>query len=237
MTNLVSLELSRADVQLGAPCALPPYLTRLQLRTDPSGVGNWGVHLAGCKQLRELQLDVPWGKVAVHPTLLVQGIAEQLTGLVKLGIGLNTDEDEDDEPEDVLDHVLAAAEGEVAAGPDDISQLPLAIAGGSAEPGLHVVAPPPNMGALSGLQHMNVSGWWLVAISERYWRVLASCSSLRSLSGLHASVPPPAGVTFPHLTQLEVATSTSPGDTLALLGAFPALERLGLTVVPTVSGE
>jgi hypothetical protein len=89
------------------------------------------------------------------------------------------------------------------------------------------------MGALSSLQHMYVCGWWLVATSERRWRALASCSSLMRLSGLHVSVPPPAGLTLPHLTELEVTSSTSPGDTLALLGALPALQTLHLTVVPT----
>jgi hypothetical protein len=100
------------------------------------------------------------------------------------------------------------------------------------------MVPPPNMGALSNLQHISTSRWgdehqwWLVVSSEHTWRALAGCSSLRSLAELHASVPPPAGVTFPHLTRLEVTTSTSPGDTVTLLGAFPALKQLQLTVVP-----
>jgi hypothetical protein len=117
-----------------------------------------------------------------------------------------------------------------------LKQLPLILNGDVLDAALHAIIPPPNLSALSSLQVLDVSGWWLVATSERYWRTLAGCSSLRSLHGLHASVPPPAGVTFPHLTFLEVTTSTSPGDTLALLGAFPALEGVRLTVVPISSG-
>jgi hypothetical protein len=43
-------------------------------------------------------------------------------------------------------------------------------------------------------------------------------------------------VTFPGVTCLEVTTSTSPGDTLALLAAFPALEGLRLNMVPIAIG-
>jgi hypothetical protein len=96
----------------------------------------------------------------------------------------------------------------------------------------YVIVPPPNMGELTSLQQLYLNNWWLVVSSERYWRALAGCSSLRSLKELHASVAPPAGVTFAHLTWLNVTTSTSPGDTVILLGAFPALEVLWLTVAP-----
>jgi hypothetical protein len=113
---------------------------------------------------------------------------------------------------------------------------PLGRAQGIAWPYDYVVVPPPNMGGLPALQHLQMDGWWLVLSSERYWRALAACHHLQTLPELHVSVPPPAGVTFPGVTRLQVTTSTSPGDTLALLGAFPALKELEMRVVPNDAG-
>jgi hypothetical protein len=234
MTNLVSLQLLDADIAEDAhtecPCALPPNLTRLEATL---AYGEWADHLAGCKQLRELQLTVPFCYMMVYPTVLIQGFAEQLTGLVKLSIAVD-----DSNPEGQMEQRFA--EGLCEDSPEDwgvveeeIMQLPLG--GDYYLPAPYVLIPPPKLSALSSLQHLDVGSWWLAAPSERHWRVLGGCSSLRSLSGLHASVPPPAGVTFPGVTRLDVTTSTSPGDTLGLLGAFPALEELGLTLVPTDS--
>jgi hypothetical protein len=199
------------------------------------------VHLAGCKQLRELQLTVPWCEMFVYPTGLIQDFAEQLTGLVKLSIDIDDSNDEEstegklmdrfgedlfrDSPEDWGPIVLA-----------DIKRLPLVLAGEVYNVTSNILIPPPNLSTLTSVQQLHVSGWWLVATSEHQWRVLAGCSSLQSLRGLHASVPPPAGVTFPGVTQLEVTTSTSPGDTVVLLGAFPVLREVALTMVPTDSG-
>jgi hypothetical protein len=234
MTNLISLGLDGADVEVGAPCALPPNLTRLEVSFSPGGVGNWPVHLAGCKQLRELQLGAPWGEVPVHPTLLLRGVAaEQMTRLVKLEVRLTAFWDQEGDQQEVLAAVLAEVEGEEAAEGDDFSQLPLVIAGKVDGQGPYIWTAPPNMGALSGLQHIEVHDWWLVVTSEHHWRALGSCSSLKGLKGLHASVPPPAGLSVPKLQELWGTTSTSPGDTQALLGAFPALQTLHLTVVPS----
>jgi hypothetical protein len=237
MTNLLSLQLMEADIEGGGRSVLPPNLTRLEAVLSSSATGDWAGQLAGCKQLREVQLTVPWCEMDVYPTVLIQGIAKQLTGLVKLGIGMIGDSEDEGEMMDRFAEALFYNSPEDwGVEVIDLLQLPLAVYGDVYQPAPYVIIPPPNMGTLSGLQHMGVSGWWLAVSSERYWRVLAGCSSLRSLSGLHASVPPPAGVTFPHLTRLVVTTSTSPGNTVTLLGAFPALETLHVTVVPTDSG-
>jgi len=140
--------------------------------------------------------------------------------LAPAGDGNGSDQDEaghDDEEEDL----------------HDLPQLPLGEDQGYTEVDGYVAVPPPNMGGLPALQHLEFEEWWLVLSTQRHWRALAACRHLQTLPELHVSVPPPAGVTFPGVTRLEVTTSTSPGDTLALLGAFPALRELELTVAPT----
>jgi hypothetical protein len=137
MTNLVSLRLFGADVAVGAPCALPPNLTKLNVDMEMFGVGNWVVHLGACQRLRELQLTMCWREFPVHPTRLIRGIAQQLTGLVKLRVALDSVEaeqgDEQDVARQVLANVLAEVQGEVAAGEgdeaaeqEDFSKLPIA---------------------------------------------------------------------------------------------------------------
>jgi hypothetical protein len=97
----------------------------------------------------------------------------------------------------------------------------------------HIVVPPSNLRDLSSLQHLRIDeGWWLLANIERHWRALADCVALQSLRNVHTCTPPPAGVTFPGVTRLVVTTGTSPGDTLSVLGAFPALRELELVLVP-----
>jgi hypothetical protein len=100
------------------------------------------------------------------------------------------------------------------------------------EPAACTVIPPPNLKGLSSLVHLKVAAWWLVVSTDRHWRTLAGCTALQSLSGLHTCEPPPAGVTFPGVTRLVVTTGTSPSDTLGVLGAFPALRKLQLVLVP-----
>jgi hypothetical protein len=238
MTNLVSLRLLDAAVTLGRPSALPPNLTRLEAQLNADGGGEWAVHLAGCRRLREVQLTVPRCESDVDPARLIQGIAQKVTGLETLIIDLDDSNDQA-----LLDRFGDAMYGPVGGlgtgeplDENELMHMSAILPSNNREPAVHRITPPPNMGALSGLQHLDVSGWWLGVSLEAHWRALGGCSSLRSMSGLHAEVAPPAGVTFPHLTELDVTTSTSPGDTLALLGAFPALETVELTVMPTGSG-
>jgi hypothetical protein len=242
MTNLVSLKMTDAAVEEYGPCALPPNLTRLEAAWGwyVEGKGDWVEHLAGCSRLQELQLMLPWGDSQVYPTRLIQELAGHLTGLVKVRLDID---DSFNEAADYWYQQDLFHNSPEEWGPIDVAEfmrLPFEASGqygGGVLPMAYVLIPPPNLSALSSLQHLDVGRWWLAAPSEHFWRVLGGCSSLRSLRGLHASVPPPAGVTFPHLTRLFVTTSTSPGDTLALLGAFPALEELTLSVVPTSSGS
>jgi hypothetical protein len=254
MVNLLSLKLDRlsaasrtTDVD-DMPCALPPNLTRLEMRNafcDESAEDGglaWWPHVRQCQHLRELDVVCPEGDSYAHPTLMIQAIAGHLTGLVQLCVRaeyLGSIAEKED-LEGVLDTMVeqAGVNQEQQVGPNRRAWWPappLALArkwdGYVHE--AYVMVPPPNMGGLTSLQHLIIDEWWLVVSSERYWRALAGCSSLRSLKELHASVPPPAGVTFPHLTQLEVTTSTNPGDTVALLGAFPALRELKMRMVPT----
>jgi hypothetical protein len=234
MTHLVGLRLRSMDVSIPLPCALPVSLTRLELEWCWLGSAGWAAHIAQCQQLRELHLEASGVTVNSHPTVVLQGLAEQLTGLVKLRLWQDGVEQVGGQQR--LQEALSQMQD--VAGMDAPDQAewwpmaPLTAALGHSEPEAHVMVPPPNMGGLCNLQHLTLTNWWLVVSSEVHWRALGGCSSLRSLGDLHASVPPPAGVTFPHLTRLEVTVSTSPGDTVTLLGAFPALQELQLTVAP-----
>jgi hypothetical protein len=174
--------------------------------------------------------------------MLLQSIAGQLTALQRLRIERDFAGSmvEVEDSRDILAEVMF--EMQMIADPEEdeeivLNWVPVPPLSGhqlyeEAAAYTYVIVPPPNMGALTSLQQLDLQDWWLVVSSERTWRALAGCSSLRSLKELHASVAPPAGVTFPHLTRLEVTTSTSPGDTVTLLGAFPALHNLQLTVAP-----
>jgi hypothetical protein len=238
MTNLVSLLLNVVSLIAhdGSP-VLPPNPTSLHLewcwgRT----VGDWPEQIVQCQQLKELHLKGTGDDIHSNPSVLIQEFAKHLPGLV--GLQLTRPEgSERGGPRrlaDAIAHMRQRA-GRFWHGTEEewTPVWPLGRAGWRSVPEAYIVVPPPNMGALSSLQHLRLTDWALVASSERYWRALGGCSSLRSLFELHTTVAPPAGVTFPHLTELDVTTSTSPGDTLALLGAFPALRELELTVAPT----
>lgn len=81
------------------------------------------------------------------------------------------------------------------------------------------------------------SSWWLLCSAPHHWAALAGCTALRRLRELHASQPPPAGLSFPHVTRLDLIVGTSPGDTVTVLGAFPALEELRLKLAPAPAAE
>jgi hypothetical protein len=202
------------------------------------GTAGWAAHPAQCEQLQELHLEASGATVNSHPTVLLQEVAQQLTGLVKLRLW--QDGVEQVGGQERLQNALSRMQQ--VAGIDGPNQAewwpvaPLTAAQGHPELEAHIMVPPPNMGALCNLRQLELTEWWLVVSSERTWRVLGGCSSLRKLSALHTSVAPPAGVTFPHLTRLEVTTSTSPGDTVTLLSAFPELEDLCLTIAPGDTG-
>jgi hypothetical protein len=247
MTNLVSLHLEGWELDDSMPPGLPPNLTRLELFTRPGEWAGWDRHVGNCRQLRVLVMPMSRTlDVTSHPSVVLQSLAPHLTALQRLVISqgeLDDEEDVGNEPWDCLEgavhemmHVAGSSQAGLRNGSWWPVDLPLGPAHGYRHPDSAVVLPPPNMGALLNLQHLDFTNWWLVVSSDHYWRALGGCSSLRSLRELHVSWPPPAGVTFPHLTRLEVTTSTSPGDTVTLLGAFPELRTLQLKVAP-VYGE
>jgi hypothetical protein len=245
MPHLLSLELQGMVVNEDLPCALAPNLTHLRMHDcwRNGDDGDWWEHVAGCQHLRTLIVEGELaGLITLHPTMLLQSIAGQLTALQRLRIERDFAGSmvEVEDSRDILAEVMF--EMQMIADPEEdeeivLNWVPVPPLSGhqlyeEAAAYTYVIVPPPNMGALTSLQQLDLQDWWLVVSSERTWRALAGCSSLRSLKELHASVAPPAGVTFPHLTRLEVTTSTSPGDTVTLLGAFPALHNLQLTVAP-----
>jgi hypothetical protein len=242
ISNLVSLQLHSGDLKPPGPSALPPNLTRLVLDACCVGQDSRVQHVAGCRQLQELHVIAHDSHIYTHPTLVMQALAGQQLQLRKLCARLQNpgtawgpgalrlvmeelkkdeagsgDEDEDGE------------EGEEEE--DWWPQLPLGADQGWPDPEGRVAVLPTDMGRLSSLQHLEFEGWWLVLSSDPCWRALGACHQLVSLPELHVSSPPPAGVTFPGVTRLEVTTSTSPGNTLDLLAAFPALKELKLDVV------
>jgi hypothetical protein len=234
MPNLVSLKLSSLEAGGRLPCALPPNLTRLEMESCCDSSGPWDEHIGQCQHLKELELG-HCSEINVHPTLLVQSLAAaELTALTQLKLELFEAVEENAEARlaDALHTMFARAGIQQGEWGDWAPNPPLNRENGFDVVDACVMVPPPNMGNLSTLQHLNIDGWWLVVSHEVHWRALAGCSSLKSLQGLHASVPRPLGVIFRHLTRLEVTTSTSPGDTVTLLGAFPALQQLELTVAP-----
>jgi hypothetical protein len=236
MTNLVSLTLKGFPVGEQLPSVLPPALTRLELQDFPARASNsWRramFHVACCQQLEELVLEGDHSRDPhQHPTLALQAIADDLFGLRQLHIPRSAGCRVEDHSGAMLPVMLSAAGLDAEQVGDDWTPMPPLIGfPGYQDVDAYAVVPPPNMGALTSLQHLTLTNWWLVVGSEATWRALGGCSSLRSLAELHASVPPPAGVTFPHLTSLKVTTSTSPGDTVTLLGAFPALREVELMV-------
>jgi hypothetical protein len=238
LSGLVELTLRNMSIDHGysGPGVLPPNITRLEMYHCWDDGEWWWSHIARCPALRELHLEGAMGDANTHPTLLLQSLAAcGVTDLVDLTVRRRgVDQQSRWHLGEVIPHMLDIEGnlGEEEPLGDWWPMPPLGQAQGYMDPEAYVMVPPPNMGALSKLRHLDLTNWWLVVSSERYWRALAGCTSLRSLSGLHASVAPPAGVTFPGVTRLEVTTSTSPGDTVTLLGAFPALRELQLTVVP-----
>jgi hypothetical protein len=246
MRHLVDLQLRNINLsRASGPCVLPPNLTRLELQLVCwVGAEGWSRHVAACRQLQELYLVTNEDDLHTHPTLVMQALSGQLSQLKKLYV--DGDEVATEWGYEQLEEVMAllapAGDGNGSdqdeAGHDDeeedlhdLPQLPLGEDQGYTEVDGYVAVPPPNMGGLPALQHLEFEEWWLVLSTQRHWRALAACRHLQTLPELHVSVPPPAGVTFPGVTRLEVTTSTSPGDTLALLGAFPALKELELDVV------
>jgi hypothetical protein len=229
MSNLVSLFLGGADLQPAPSCVLPPNLTQLGMWGVELGKAGWAQHVAGCRNLQVLNITTNTADITTHPTLVMQALAGQLPRLRSLCVQ-GEDQGVDwgvEQLEEVIDALRPDNDSDDSDGEEEWWPNPPL----GQEQGYKVAVPPPNMGGLSALQTLRLAGWWLVVSSERYWRHLAGCSSLKSLSDLHAAVPPPAGVTFPGVTRLEVTASTSPGDTLALLAAFPTLQVLDLNVV------
>jgi hypothetical protein len=198
---------------------------------------GWEQHVAGCRHLQELHVATNIVDITTHLTMVLRALAGTLTQLRTLWV---TEEDIEQfwgmqHLEMVIDMLLDALPDADSDDSDGEEQWwprpPLGQAQGFDNPEGYMAVPPPNMGGLPALQQLRMRGWWLVVSSKRHWRHLAACSSLRHLSNLHTTVPPPAGVAFPGVTQLEVTTSTSLGDTLTLLAAFPALKELKLDVV------
>jgi hypothetical protein len=98
----------------------------------------------------------------------------------------------------------------------------------------YLMLPPglPSFSSLKVLQLPNMGSepWGLLCGAPHHWEALAGCTALQRLEGLHASQPPPEGVKFPGVTRLEAAVGRA-GDTLRVLGPFPALRQLKLDVV------
>jgi hypothetical protein len=241
--NLVSLKLYEVYLAAGhTSCVLPPQLTSLHLdHCWLNSNGDWMEQVVQCGQLQKLWLEGDGFDASNHPTLLIEAVAAGLTGLMQLQISRDG---EDAWEDDGFRLQAALRQMRQRAGFPAILQddpWPPAWPLGDAvdwveDPAGFVVVPPPNMGALVNLQHLSLDCWGLLVSTDQYWRALGGCTSLRSLAELHASVPPPFDVTFPHLTRLEVTTSTSPGDTVTLLGAFPALRELELSIAPKGDG-
>jgi hypothetical protein len=238
MPNLVSLRLVKTYLRAGGIVfVLPPNLTSLHLEHCWESKVDWRQHIVQCSRLEELCISGDAYDIHSHPISMLQAFAGQLTGLVQLSI--LREEVEERWGAERLHETLALMHQEAGA-PWNQQQVeewwppvwPLGAEGPLQDPKAYIVVPPPNMGSLVNLQHLNLQGWALLVDADNYWEALAGCSSLRSLSELHVGWPPHAGITFPHVTGLEVTSNTTPRGTLALLGAFPALEELQLTLAP-----
>jgi hypothetical protein len=232
MTHLVSLQLQGLVSAPAGPCVLPPNITRLELQSSYWYGPSWLVQAWQCQQLRELHLDSP----PENPTLVLEALAPHLQHLVKLSVPRSETARLVMQEQHLIKMVSSLLNRAGVVGEEQQQdwqlKVPLGCAQGIAWPDSYVVLPPPNMGGLPALQHLELEGWWLVLSSSGYWRALGACHQLVTLPEMHVSAPPPAGVTFPGVTRLEVTTRTSPGDTLTLLAAFPGLKELEMKVVP-----
>jgi hypothetical protein len=84
----------------------------------------------------------------------------------------------------------------------------------------------PQVTHLTSLTELRVSGWRMRLATEDHWQHLGALRELRQLAGIAAEVPPPVGVTWPHLTQLWGRPLWAGADWRPLLLACPALRWL-----------
>jgi hypothetical protein len=230
---------AQSDAEL--PQVLPPNLTRLEVSVPACQLGAFWRQVAACSLLVELEVyqEVEEPTAADHPSWMLCILAEHLHHLKKLVLQGRAWRQH---PVNYMPEVLLALASTEAGQQQqqehgcDWQQPPVLVFGGERDL-CNVVVPPPNMGSFPALQDLQVpftwlDGWWLLCSAPHHWRALAACTALQRLESLQASCPPPAGVKFAGITFLLTAVGTSPGDTIALLGAFPALRELELKLCP-----
>jgi hypothetical protein len=220
--------------QADLPLVLPPHLTRLEMLVTDCEPGAFWRHIAACSQLVDLTVNLDIASVPEdHPSWMMCCLAGSLPHLQHftvmwhgsegsevtqgvLGLLADTEEAQQQQEEQGWDW-------------EDVTA-----------PGLGWASvPPPNMGGLTALRTLHFPlSQPCGCCSPHHWHALAGCRSLQQLYGLDAWAVPPAGVKFPGVTDLKMLVSTPLGDTVAVLGAFPALQKLWVVLhpVPALAG-
>jgi hypothetical protein len=215
------------------PLVLPPHLTRLEVLVPDCRPGRFWRHIAACTGLVSLTVhtESSSGAAADHPSWMLHQLAISLPNLQHFtldGFGR------------CAEHTLPQVLGLLAATEagqqqqqeqgwdwEDLTGLGL----GPGTDFKSVMVPPPNMGAFTVLRTLEFPtcyGYSFRCFGPHHWHALAGCKRLQQLRGFEAWGVPPAGVKFLGVTNLEVLVSHPLRDTVAVLGAFPALQQLEL---------
>jgi hypothetical protein len=213
------------------PLVLPPHLTRLEVLVPFCQPGMFWRHITACTGLVSLTVDTGYISAAAdHPSWMLYHLAKSLEGLQHLEV---SGQAADHAAPGMLLEVVGLLAG-TEAGQQQEEQgwdwQDLAAPGlGATAVYNSVVVPPPNMGSLTALRTLDFlgHGYQFRCCGPHHWRALAGCRDLQQLHWVEACQVPPAGVQFPGVTDLKlVVCAPAVSGTVAVLGAFPALQQL-----------
>jgi hypothetical protein len=215
--------------QASLPLVLPPHLTQLEVCVPQCEPGMFWRHIAACRQLLNLTVHHEFVVAAAdHTSWMLYCLADGLPHLQHLTI-VGDGHAAEEILQEVLDLLAGTQEAQQQQEEQGWDWEDLAAPGlGTTRAFEWVVVPPPNMGRLTSLQTLHFTFCSrLRCCGPHHWHALAGCRSLQQLHWAEAWAVPPAGVKLPGVTDLQIGVFPS-SDTLAVLGAFPALQQLEL---------
>jgi hypothetical protein len=184
--------------QADLPLVLPPQLTKLEVKVPRCEPGEFWFHIAACSRLVSLTVWCYANAAADHPSWMLCRIADSLKCLKHLALHCHITNEQTVVPE-----VLGMLAGTQAGFQQEEEQgwewEDLAAPGIAAIPDYsRVVVPPPNMGALTALQTIELAApKSLWCCGPYHWHALAGCRALRQLHGLEAGGGAASGCEVP----------------------------------------